>query len=143
MMETAVYLGDLLLPVNPAGIRYRLPALSAQYELVGAGEAEVLAGARLAEIRLEGFLPAAPRRYTEDASPPGDYIEAIAAAVEGGEPLRFVYVGEGWDLNMLVSVQDPVFSEQGGCMDVDYQLTLRKWVPIEIGLYVGKKGRES
>lgn len=143
MNNTALYLGDIKLPVNPAGIQYRIPALSARYELVGAGEAEVLAGARLADVKIEGFFPAEPRHYAREALSPGEYIDGIREVVESGEPQRLVYVGEGWDLNMLVSVQEPVFSERGGSMDVDYQLTLRKWVPIEIGLYVGKKGRDS
>lgn len=131
MIDAILYLGKIRLPVNPAKIHFRIPTMSARYELIGAGEAEILQGARLAEIEIEGFLPAEARYYAPDADSPQSYVDAIRELVESGEPFSFVYVGQSWDINFLCSMQSPVFSELGGSFDVEYKFTLRKWVEIQ------------
>lgn len=57
--------------------------------------------------------------------------------------MHFVYTGKAWDLNFLVSVQSPVFREQGGSFDLDYEIALRKWVEVGPELLVNGSGRSK
>lgn len=131
METTAVYLQGMRLPVDPAQISYTLKANSRKVELVGAGQAEILKGAELAQIEMEGFLPAQPRYYTRDWRAPATYIEQLQRWMEQGEPIRAIYIGsQGWELNLLCSVAQVYCQERGGSADIDYVIALRKWVDV-------------
>lgn len=145
MQDVFVYLDGWKWPLNPASIQFRLPTHSATYELVGAGEgeAEILQGAKLADIQLKGFLPGMESHYAQEEPMASEFVEKIRAMVEESKPVRFVYTGKAWDLNFLVSVQSPVFREQGGSFDLDYEVSLRKWVEVGPELLVNGSGRKA
>ncbi len=140
-VQVAVYLDEWRLPVNPASLRFRLPTHSASYELVGAGEAEILQGAKLADIHLEGFFPGGLRHYALSTPPAEEAVLRIQKMVEESRPVRFIYIGNAWDINLLVSVQSPEFREVGGSNDIEYKIDLRKWVDVGPELLVDEGAR--
>lgn len=74
MQDVFVYLDGWKWPLNPASIQFRLPTHSATYELVGAGEAGILQGAKLADIQLKGFLPGMERHYAQEEPAASEFV---------------------------------------------------------------------
>ena len=141
MQSVAVYLDGWKLPVNPAKLQFTLPTHSARYELVGAGEAEILQGAKLANIRMEGYFPG--RAADGDGMSAGEACERVMNMLQEGQPIRLIYTGKHWDVNLLVSIQSPVFTEVGGSTDIEYRMDFRKWVEVGPELLVKQSARRS
>lgn len=130
MRESALYIDGLKFPITPARLSFTVATQSTKYELISIGEAELLQGARLAEVVIEGVFPAAPGYGALDALVPQVYVDCIKSAVEDARPVHLIYIGQTWDVNMMCSVQSPEFYEVGGCFDIEYKVKLRKWVEI-------------
>ena len=127
-----VYLGGACLPVNPASLRFTVPTDYESHDLLGRGEAELLKGARLFTVELAGVLPGGGIRGGGELLPPMQYAAFLRSVVELGLPIRLIYTGS-LELNELCSLHDPVFVERGGTADVEYSLTLKRWVDLSLG----------
>lgn len=140
MKKCALYLDGQVLEVNPAEIQFELPTRKDSYRLIEAGEREVLRGCDLSLVKISGVLPyPSLGRGEDEIAMPMETVERWAEIAENAEAVRFIYTGQGWDINMLCSLQNPKWKEIGGCFDLEYELTLKKWEAIE----TKKSGKSS
>lgn len=132
MKKSAVYINGERLDVNPSEILFTTPTRSAKYDLINQGEVEELKGTNLEKIELKGILPSPTvGRNDADIYSAQDHIDRWNQYAKQGQPVRFIYIGQNWDINMLCSIQSPQWREIGGCFDIEYTLTLHRWRSIK------------
>lgn len=126
-----VYINGDQLDINPAEISFCIPTRTAKYNLINQGEIEELKGINLEKIELKGILPSQTiGRDDNEPRSAQEYIDQWTDYAKRGQPVRFIYIGQNWDINMLCSIQSPQWHEIGGCFDVEYTLTLHRWKSI-------------
>lgn len=126
MKECSVYLDGKALDIMPADISFVLPTRTARFDLIQGGEIEQLRGTNQEKIILRGILQEQSNVSIQDT------INTWSQYAEKSQPVRFIYIGENWELNYLCSIQSPQWKEIGGCFDVEYTLTLHRWSAIEV-----------
>lgn len=147
MADYAIYLSYnneqevIQLPILPESIEVTEAGSNKTYNIVGLGEINVLKDIKLTEISLDSFFPAtwSPIVSVPASSirAPLDYINTIQKWRKEKEKafVRFVFTGLTVDINMLVSIEKFIWKESGGAVgDIEYQLSLKKYVP-----YAAKK----
>lgn len=132
MKKSTVYINGEQLDINPAEISFYTPTRIVKYNLINQGEVEDLKGINLEKIELNGILPSPTIGRNEEQRSAQEYIDQWNEYAEKGQPIRFIYIGQNWDINMLCSIQSLQWHEIGGCFDIDYTLTLHRWKSIQV-----------
>lgn len=124
---------SFLLPVNPPEIQIGDSGGGKSYEVSGLGEINIIQSPKLTDISFDSFFPAAGSEYSfivkkEHLLDPVFYIMVIREWMEKKKPIRFVFTGASFDLNIPVSIEKFEWREAAGSGDIEYSLALKKYV---------------
>ncbi|XID92485.1 LysM peptidoglycan-binding domain-containing protein [Paenibacillaceae bacterium WGS1546] len=118
-----------IFPVLPAAIEINEQGNAKSYEIVGGGPISVIQPNSLAKISFQSYFPAGSS--DPDAEPtlqPMQYVNWIMKWMNSGLPLRLIYMGEGVDLNLPVSVDGFDWKEVAGSPgDIEFSIKLQKY----------------
>ncbi|WP_338552891.1 LysM peptidoglycan-binding domain-containing protein [Paenibacillus sp. KS-LC4] len=129
------------LPVNPAELQISDATSGKSYDVSGLGEINVIQSPKLTEISFDSFFPAPGANYSFIASEtllePYVYLTLIQDWMKKKRPIRFIFTGASFDLNLAVSIEKFEWREAAGSGDIEYSLGLKKYVfykarPVEI-----------
>ncbi|MUT67826.1 LysM peptidoglycan-binding domain-containing protein [Paenibacillus sp. NEAU-GSW1] len=123
----------IVLPVNPPTIQINEAGGGKSFEVSGLGEINAIQNKKLMDISFESFFPAAGAEYPfivkkEALRPPEYYISAIRGWMMKKRPVRFVFTGASFDLNLPVSIEKFDWKENAGSGDIEYSLSLKQYV---------------
>jgi nucleoid-associated protein YgaU len=119
------------LPVNPGSIEISDGVNGRSYDVAGLGEINVIKSPKLTEYSFSSFFPAAPSPFV--TAPilldPQLYIDYIESWMASKRPIRFVFTGPSFDLNVAASIEEFRWKEAAGSGgDIDYTLRLKRYV---------------
>ncbi|SFE96125.1 Nucleoid-associated protein YgaU, contains BON and LysM domains [Paenibacillus algorifonticola] len=137
------------LPVNPAELQISDATGGKTYDVSGLGEINVIQSPKLTEISFDSFFPAPGANYSFIASKtllePYVYLTLIQDWMKKKRPIRFIFTGASFDLNLAVSIEKFEWREAAGSGDIEYSLGLKKYVfykarPVKINKKHEKSG---
>lgn len=120
-----------IIPVNPPEIQISEGGGGKSYEVSGLGEINVIQSPKLTEISFESFFPATDYSFvvrSEELLDPVVYVQIITDWMEKKRPIRFVFTGASFDLNIPVSIEKFEWKEVAGSGDIEYSLAFKKYV---------------
>lgn len=133
------------IPVNPGELEIGDGIKSQTYDVAGLGEINVLKNQKLTDFRFSSIFPAqrypfissavllAPKRVGD--SGPRGYVDFILEWMESMRPIRFIFTGDSFDINVAASIESFNWKEVAGSAgDIEYTLVLKKYV-----FYAAKK----
>lgn len=125
------FLGEVQLPVNPFDqVKVEIPGKNKTYELVKLGEITRIRDKGLAKIKIHSLFPAAsyPFVAVNNFLDPENYIDYINGIIAAKKPARLIIVGEGIDLNTLVSIENFNYEQRSGEPgEYYYELELKEY----------------
>jgi hypothetical protein len=118
------------IPVTPASIEISEGGNSKTYDVAALGEINVIKSPKLSEINFESEFPGTDYPYcVTTPKDPFYYVELINKWRATKRPIRFVFTGTAFDINMAASIESfdwkEVAGEQG---DIQYSMKLKKYV---------------
>lgn len=120
------------LPVNPAELQISDATSGKSYDVSGLGEINVIQSPKLTEVSFDSFFPAPGANYSFIASEtllePYVYLTLIQDWMKKKRPIRFIFTGASFDLNLAVSIEKFEWREAAGSGDIEYSLGLKKYV---------------
>lgn len=137
MSEYGIYLSynnqqeGFQIPINPGEIEISNGGKGEVYEISQLGEINVIKDPKLSEYAFEGIFPA--HRYPFVTASillePQRYIDYLEKWMATKRPIRFVFVGKSFEINVPASIEDFQYREVAGSGgDVEYSLRLKKYV---------------
>lgn len=136
------------IPVNPESIEIKESGQGKTYDIAGLGEINVIKAPALTEISFESIFPAQDNypfivnnKYvsksfrTDTGLLVHPYVNYLKKWMETKRPIRFVFTGSTFDINLPVSIEQFEWKEVAGSLgDIEYKLGLKKYV-----FYAAKK----
>lgn len=119
------------LPVNPGTIEISDGQNGRTYDVAGLGEINVIKSPRLTEYLFSSFFPAAYSSFVDAPIllEPKQYIDYIETWMASKRPIRFVFTGPSFDINVPISIEEFRWKESAGAGgDIDYTLRLKRYV---------------
>lgn len=132
------------LPVMPGSIEIGDGSSGKTYDVAGLGEINVIKNPKLTDYSFSSFFPAAGKRHANGEKPgimvepfvsasillrPVEYVLYLKGWMETKRPIRFVFIGDSFDINTPVSIESFDWKEvAGGGGDIEYTLKLKKYV---------------
>lgn len=119
------------LPINPSSIEMGDGGNGQTYDVVGLGEINVIKSPKLTEYSFSGILPADKYHFVsaEKLFDPKDYIDYITRWMATKRPIRFVFTGDSFEINVAASIEAFDWKEVAGSGgDVEYTLKLKKYL---------------
>lgn len=122
------------IPVNPDSIEISEGGNGKTYDITGLGEINVIKNPSLSEVKFEGFFPATsdpndPFIVSNVLLEPMQYVEYIQKWKATRRPIRLVFVGSTFDINIAASIESFDWREVGGAVgDIEYSLSLKKYI---------------
>lgn len=109
------------------------------YDISKLGEINVIKDRKLTTYQFESFFPSLDKNYPFETTklllPPQQYVEYIEKWMDSKRPIRFIFKGKTFDINIPASIENFDWREvAGGMGDIEYSLTLKKYV-----FYAAKK----
>ncbi|MFS8534837.1 MAG: LysM peptidoglycan-binding domain-containing protein [Limnochordales bacterium] len=119
------------IPVMPEQIELGEAGQGQTYNVVGLGQINVIKSPKLTEVGWSSEFPA--QRYpwvTSDVLlPPGTYVDYLRRWMATKRPIRFVFAGPSFDINMPVTIESFQYREVSGQEgDIQYTIKLKKYV---------------
>jgi len=119
------------IPVNPSELPKTNTADSEDYTISKVGAVNVPKPMKLPEFTFSSYFPSEKTHYSDvEFQTPKTYIERIEKWMARLTVVRFIYVGGSFAINDLVTIQSFEYKDQFGTQDVDYTLSLKKYVPF-------------
>ncbi|GAA0378957.1 LysM peptidoglycan-binding domain-containing protein [Bacillus horti] len=127
------------LPINPDSIEISTGGRGTTYDISALGEINVIKDPTLTEYSFSGIFPADDHAYpfitAKYRRTTSKYIELIEEWMKSNRPIRFVFTGKSFDINMPASIESFQYKEVAGSGgDLEYSLKLKKYV-----FYAAKK----
>lgn len=145
------------IPVNPGSIEMGDGINSSTYNVVGLGEINVIKDPKLTEYSFSGIFPSVQQEYitakaekdkkylyeknpfvtatellgsiTVDGVKTNGYVYYITKWMATKRPIRFVFTGDSFDINVGASIESFDWKEVAGSGgDIEYTLKLKKYV---------------
>lgn len=124
-----MYLGDIEFPIAQEEIEMGMDTESVTHNVLGIGEIEIVKGKKLRNITFSGFFPYFELPSTINFKPPSEYVEIIEGYIKDRKIVRFLYIGAGHDINLLVTIHGWSYREMGGDIGtLWYSLELHEFV---------------
>lgn len=119
------------LPVLPGAIEIGDGGKGKSYDIMKLGEINVIKDPKLSEYVFSSIFPV--QRYpfvvTDRLLGPVEYVEFILKWRKTKRPIRFNFVGDTFEINTPVSIEDFKWKEVAGSGgDIEYSLKLKKYV---------------
>lgn len=119
------------LPVNPEVVNVKNAADGETFKIAKLGAVNVPKDVELKEFDLEGFFPAQEYHFLEtDFKEPSFYTEKLEKWMNNKEPVRYIYVDGSFTINELVTIETFDYDEQFGTADVNFTMSMKKFVPF-------------
>jgi hypothetical protein len=120
---------NLHLPVNPPEIKLGDAAGGKTYEVSGLGEINVIQSPKLTNISFDSFFPAEEYPFLASKTwiDPVFYIMVIKEWLERKQPIRFIYTGPTFDINLPMSIEKFEWKEAAGSGDIEYSISLKEF----------------
>ncbi|MED4377990.1 LysM peptidoglycan-binding domain-containing protein [Schinkia azotoformans] len=119
------------LPVNPEKVNVKIDGDGETFQIAKLGSVNVPKDVELKEFSLESFFPSQNYHFLEtDFHEPSFYIEKLENWMEQKEPIRYIYVNGSFTINELVTIESFQYDESFGSGDVNFSLSLKKFVPF-------------
>ncbi|MGO4181379.1 peptidoglycan-binding protein LysM [Paenibacillus sp. MCAF9] len=133
------------LPVNPPDIKINDGAGGKTYEVSGLGEINLIQSSKLTTISFESFFPKTnyPFVVSKTWLDPAFYVMVILDWMEKKWPIRFVYTGATFDINLPMSIEKFEWKEAAGSGDIEYSISLKEFAFYGARPVVFKKGEAS
>ncbi|MCY9511793.1 LysM peptidoglycan-binding domain-containing protein [Paenibacillus larvae] len=123
------------LPVNPENIEISGGNNGKTYSAVGLGEINVIKDLRLRDIKFESIFPAMNYPFVEKDAvllEPSHYVGYLEKWLTKIHPIRFIYVGETFDINLPTSIEEFTYKEVAGSPgDIEFSLSLKEYLFYE------------
>ncbi|MGG4344917.1 LysM peptidoglycan-binding domain-containing protein [Paenibacillus lautus] len=119
------------IPINPESISVSDGNKGNTYDIVSAGEINVIQNRSLSEYSFEGIFPGQKYPFTVASIllDPKAYVEHILKWMDSKRPIRFVYTSPTFEINTPASIESFEWSEVAGSPgDIEYSITLKKYV---------------
>ncbi|WP_068773458.1 LysM peptidoglycan-binding domain-containing protein [Paenibacillus sp. FJAT-26967] len=119
------------LPVNPEEIEVSGGVEGKSYNLVKGGEINIPKDPQLTEISFSSFFPAVRYPFVVDTVllEPFRYVQLIESWMATRRPMRFVFVGSNFDINLAATISSFTWKEAAGSPgDIEFDMTLKKYV---------------
>ncbi|MCR8981575.1 LysM peptidoglycan-binding domain-containing protein [Brevibacillus laterosporus] len=120
-----------LFPVLPPEIEMSDGQNSKTYTTLGLGEINVIKASKLTDIKFSSEFPNQHYPYVvrpQNLRKPNEYKDMIIKWKESERPVRFIYTGQSFDINMAVSIESFVWKEVAGSGgDIEFTMTLKKY----------------
>lgn len=119
------------LPMNPEVVNVVNSASGEVYNIAKLGNVSVPKSVELKEFSIETFLPAQNYHFLAGPFMPPDYfIQKLEKWMEEELPVRYIYVNGSFAINELVTIESFPYDESYGSDDVNFSLSLKKYVPF-------------
>lgn len=120
------------IPILPEEINATIPSNSKSYDISKLGEINVIGNLKLREIGFSSLFPANwfPGCNVTDRElfSPLHYVNRIQKWRKTKKPMRLVFVGSTYTINMPVSIEKFEVSEEGGAVgDLKYQIAFKEY----------------
>lgn len=119
------------IPVNPSSIEISEGGNGKTYDITGLGEINVIKSPSLSEVKFEGVFPKLndPFVVSNVLLEPMQYVDYILKWMDTRRPIRLVFVGSTFDINIAASIEGFDWGEVGGVVgDIEYRLSLKKYI---------------
>lgn len=120
------------LPVNPEKVGVTSKGNGETYTISQVGNINVPKDVELETYSLETFFPTQDYSFLVSTyRNPDYYIETIKRWQTNKMPVRYMYVNGSFTINELVTIEEFDYDETGGSLDVNFTLSLKKYVSFE------------
>ncbi|MEK3886522.1 LysM peptidoglycan-binding domain-containing protein [Bacillus sp. FSL K6-3431] len=117
------------LPVNPEKVSVSRAGDGEQFKIAKLGSVNIPKDVELKEFELESFFPSQKYHFlVSEFKQPKYYIQKLERWQEKKLPVRYVYVNGSFVINELVTIESFEYDESFGIKDVNYSLSLLKYV---------------
>lgn len=121
------------LPINPSSIEMSDGNKSTTYDISNLGEVNVIKDRKLTQYSFESFFPVVGNHThllaTNLVLEPMRYVEYIENWMNSKRPIRFIFTGSTFDINIPASIESFTWREVAGSVgDIEYSITLKKYV---------------
>lgn len=118
------------IPILPGEIEISNSGNSTKYEISGTGEINVIKSPGLAEYSFSSIFPAQDLPYAaEIVFDPGYYKNLILKWMGTKQPIRFIFTGSTFDINVAASIESFDWKEAAGSPGtIEYTINLREYV---------------
>jgi LysM repeat protein len=126
------------LPINPGSIDIGEGGKSSTYDIEKLGEVNVIKSPKLTTYAFDGLLPSREYPYlaaplfppvTVNGKKQNYYVHYITKWMASKRPIRFVLVGENYEINTAATIESFSWQDVAGSGgDITFSLTLKKYV---------------
>ncbi|UAW07798.1 peptidoglycan-binding domain-containing protein [Psychrobacillus phage PVJ1] len=119
------------LPHNPETVSVSIKGDGEGFKIAKLGSVNIPKDVELEEFSLESFFPTQNYYFlVAEFREPSYYIEKFTKWQKEKLPVRYIYVEGSFAINELVTIEKFDYDETGGDSDVNFKLSLKKYVPF-------------
>ncbi len=118
------------IPVNPEVIEMSDGVNGQSFNISKLGEINVIKEKKLTEYAFQSIFPnqRLPILATEQLLAPKNYVQLIDKWMASGQPIRFIFTGDSFDVNTHASIENFDWQEVAGTGgDIEYTLELKRY----------------
>jgi LysM repeat protein len=120
------------LPVNPEKVAVSSSGDGENYTISKIGNVNIPKDVKLETYSIETFFPTQEYSFlVASFREPEFYISMIKKWQSSKLPVRYMYVNGSFTINELVTIEEFNYDETGGSTDVNFSLSLKKYVNFE------------
>ncbi|WP_067843591.1 LysM peptidoglycan-binding domain-containing protein [Amphibacillus sediminis] len=137
------------LPINPEMLEVADSVDGQSYQISKLGEINVIKDRALTDYSFTSIFPIQrlPMVVSDQLLPPKRYLSLIEKWMSSGKPVRFIFTGDGFDINTYVSIESFDWQELAGTGgEIEYSISLKKYLfyaakPVKVKMQVGQPPR--
>lgn len=135
-MNYSMYIGinggeeGFSVPVLPEKIEFSEGGTNKTYDVIRLGEVNTIGTPKLTDITYQSFFPKNIGNYVnaDELFEPTVYVKKIKEWREDRQKIRFIFLGEGIQINDLFTIENFKFWEESGQVgDIYYSLDLKRY----------------
>jgi len=117
------------LPINPEKVNVSIAGDGEKFSIAKTGKINIPKEVQLAAFELASYFPFGDTHYSSTAfREPQYYIDTLKKWQMNKMPVRYIYVDGSFSINELVTIEKFEYDETGGSGDVNFSLSLLKYV---------------
>lgn len=117
------------LPINPEKVSVSIAGDGEKFSIAKIGKVNIPKDVQLEGFELASYFPSGDSHYSSTVyREPQYYIDTIKKWQKNKMPVRYIYVDGSFSINELVTIEKFDYDETGGSADVNFSLSLLKYV---------------
>jgi nucleoid-associated protein YgaU len=117
------------LPINPEKVNVSVAGDGEKFSIAKTGKVNIPKDVELEEFSLQSYFPSDVSHYSVTVfREPQYYIDSLKRWQKNKMPVRYIYVDGSFTINELVTIEKFEYDETGGSADVNFTLSLLKFV---------------